>query len=213
MLVSIHVPKCGGSSFQHVLRGIFGKKLWLNYGAFSEREAARYDLIPRGTRCVHGHFRADTFDDLVPEPDLVTWLRHPVDRVVSSYCHFQRHPEPANACYRALTEQRLSLEAFAELELMRNEATRYLAGKPLAAFRFVGVMERFADSLRLFGEAFGVRVPAVPPLENVNPERVTEHYPISRPTYDRILALNARDLMLYEGALAGLRESASTGRA
>jgi len=213
MLVSVHVPKCGGISFQHVLRGVFGKKLWLNYGAFNERESARYDLIPRGTRCVHGHFRADTFDDLVPQPDLVTWFRHPVDRVVSTYFHFQRHPEPANACYRALMERSLPLEEFAELELMRNEATRYLAGKPLSAFRFVGVMERYVDSLKLFGEAFGCQVPKVPPLENVNPQRMTTHYPISRQTYDRILALNSRDLVLYESALAGLNEVAKAGMA
>ncbi|HVW20285.1 MAG TPA: hypothetical protein VHC86_03650 [Opitutaceae bacterium] len=209
MLVSVHVPKCGGISFQHVLRGIFGKKLWLNYGAFTGREGARYELIPRGTLCVHGHFKADTFDDLVPQPELVTWFRHPVDRVVSAYYHFLRHDEPGNASWRALTERGLSLEQFAELEGMRNEAAQFLAGKPLSSFRFVGVMERYVDSLRLFGEAFGVRVPAVPPLENVNPRRVTDHYPISRSTYDHILALNSRDLVLYEAALAGLREAAA----
>jgi hypothetical protein len=212
MIVSVHIPKCGGISFQHVLRRVYGnRRVWLNYGTFFDRENARYDLIPRGTVCVHGHFLADAFDDVVPQPDLVTWLRHPVDRVVSNFHHFQRHPDPANPCSRALFEQRLSLEDFAELEGVRNMAARYLAGKPLADFHFVGIMERYAESLRLFGESFGVRVPDEPPLENVNPDRLTDHYPIPRGTYDHILALNLKDLALYEEAAEMLNVPAAIG--
>ena len=72
------------------------------------------------------------------------------------------NPDPANPCCRALLEQKLSLEQFAELETMRDEATRYLAGKPLSAFRFVGIMERYAESLDVFGALLGVSVPAEP---------------------------------------------------
>lgn len=199
MLISVHIPKCGGISFQHVLRKIYGKRrVWLNYGTFFDKTHARLDLIPRGTLCIHGHFLSDTFDDLVPKPDLVTWLRHPVERVVSTYYHFLRHPDPANSCCRELLEKGLTLEEFAELDLMRNEATRYLAGKPLSAFRFVGIMERFQESLKIFGENFGITVPFEPPHENLNPLRTTTDYPISSRTYERILALNHRDLPMYE---------------
>jgi hypothetical protein len=205
MIVSVHIPKCGGISFQHVLRRIYGRRgLWLNYGAFTNRTEARYELIPAGTQCIHGHFLADTFDDFVPQPELVTWLRHPVERVVSNYHHFLRHPDPGNPCCRALLERRLTLEEFAELDLMRNEATRYLAGRPVEAFKFIGIMENFAESLAMFGAAFGVAVPEEPPRENVNPGRVTDRYPMTCRTYEDILALNLRDLMTYEVARAQL---------
>jgi hypothetical protein len=205
MIVSIHIPKCGGISFQHVLRGIYGKRrLWLNYGAFTRKEEACYELIPTGTRCIHGHFLADTFDELVPQPELVTWLRHPVQRVVSNYYHFLRHPDPGNPCCRELLEKRLSLEKFAELDFMRNEATRYLAGKPISAFKFVGIMEKFEESLAVFGTIFGVSVPSEPPRENMNPGRVTDTYPLCPRTYDHILSLNLRDLMVYQKVLAQL---------
>jgi hypothetical protein len=205
MIVSVHIPKCGGISFQHVLRGIYGKRrLWLNYGLFTEKENARYELIPPGTRCIHGHFLSDAFDEFVPQPELVTWLRHPVERVVSNYYHFLRHPDPDNPCCRELLEKRLTLEEFAELDLMRNEATRYMAGKPVAMFKFIGIMERFQESLAIFGETFGYPVPAVPPRENVNPGRLTDKYPISRQTYDHILAQNLRDLVVYERVVAEL---------
>jgi hypothetical protein len=214
MIVSVHIPKCGGISFQHVLKRVYGKRhVWLNYGTFFSKDQARYDLIPRGTRCVHGHFQSDAFDDLVPQPELVTWLRHPVERVVSNYHHFLRHPDPANPCCRALFEKGLSLELFAEQEAMRNEATRYLAGKPLAAFRFVGIMERYAESLALFGARLGVDVPVEPPRENMNPHRTTENYALSSQTHEHIRSLNLRDLMLYETALAQLGGDARAAEA
>jgi hypothetical protein len=200
MIISVHIPKCGGISFQHILRGIYGnRRVWLNYGTIFDRaDAGRLrHLVPEGLRCVHGHFLSDAFDWIAPDGDRVTWLRHPVDRVISNYYHFLRHPDPANPCSRELWARGLTLQKFAELPLMRNEITRYLAGKPLRAFKFVGIMERFAESLRLFGGAFGVPVPACPPRENVNPDGRGEGYRIPDWLHAHLEALNAQDLAAY----------------
>jgi len=206
MLVSVHIPKCGGTSLQHVLVGIFGRKrVLLNYDpAIFRLGQASLALIPPDTQCIHGHFMSDLFDDCLPQYELVTWLRHPVQRVVSHYYHFLRHPETDDPCCRVLLGRRLSLEEFAELDLMRNEMARYLAGKPLSAFKCVGIMERFEESLRAFGDAFGLPIPARPPRENVNPDRLTPDYLLPDRIYRHILALNRRDLALYELAVARL---------
>ncbi len=204
MIISVHIPKCGGTSFRHVLRDIYGESLWLNYGAIFSQPQAAPGLIPGGTRCIHGHFLGDAFDELVPRPRLVTWLRHPVERVVSNYYHFLRSPDPRDTCCRDLIEKGLSLEQFAELDWMRNEATRYMAGKPVEAFEFVGILERFNDSLRVFGEIFGLPVPGDPPRANVNPDRTGDTYPLTARTYEHILSLNLRDLMTYDTAAAML---------
>ena len=45
MIVSIHVPKCAGTSFRHVLDRMFGARIWYNYGAIFCREQARADLL------------------------------------------------------------------------------------------------------------------------------------------------------------------------
>ncbi len=205
MIVSVHIPKCGGISFEHVLCSIYGKKrVWRRYDALAQLGRAGTDRPPEGVRCIHGHFPSYTFDALAPDADLVTWLRHPVERVISNYHHFLRHPQPDNPCYRALRERNLSLESFAALDGMRNEATRYLGGKPAEAFKFIGIMEKYEESLERFGEIFGVSLPRKVPRENANPQRQSQTYPVTAETYARILALNLQDLRTYERAEADL---------
>lgn len=215
LLVSTHIPKCGGTSFQHVLLGIYGRRMtWLNYDprfdpAVGTAEARDWPAPWPGLRCIHGHFRSTAFDQCGRRVAGVIWLRHPVQRVVSHYYHFLRHPEPAHPCYRALIERRLSLGDFAALEPMRDVMSLYLGGKPLETFRFVGVVERFAVCLRSFGQVFRVPVPTCPPVENANPERTFDTYPISERLHDRILALNSSDASLYAQALARLERTAA----
>jgi sulfotransferase famil protein len=205
VIISVHIPKCGGTSFQHVLQDIFGKgRVWLNYTANLSEGRPPATAIPWRTKCIHGHFLSDSFDQAAPQAALITWLRHPVERVVSNYHHFFRHPDPANPTYRELRERNLSLGEFAALPAMRNEASRYLAGKPASAFRFVGITERFDESLEVFGACFGLTLPSRRPRENVNPERLTESYPLPRGLYDQILAMNLQDFSMYHSAAAEL---------
>ena len=205
MLISVHIPKCAGTSFRHILQGLYEDRLWLNYGAAFVQSQARADLIPSGTECIHGHFFADTFDEIYPERQLITWLRHPVERVVSNYHHFLRSPDLRDDCCRVLLERQLTLGEFAELDWMRNMATRYLNGVPLEDFAFVGIAERFLESLHLFATTFGWPTPLRVPRDNINPERLTERYQISARDYAHIAGLNTLDLRTYECAVARLQ--------
>jgi hypothetical protein len=205
MLVSVHVPKCAGTSFRQVLQGLYGSALWLNYGAIFTRSQAHLEAMPQEAACIHGHFFADAFDDLFPHRKLITWVRDPVQRVVSNYHHFLRSPDMRDDCCRALWERRLTLRQFAELEWMRNEIHRYLAETPLTEFAFVGIAERFSESLRVFGASCGWPVSRLPAFrENINPARMGAEYPLSRADHDHILELNSIDAALYAQAMAGL---------
>jgi hypothetical protein len=175
--------------------------VFLNY---NENAEVKRELIPGNVRCIHGHFPSTHYDRFFPDADLVAWLRNPVERVVSNYHQFLRHPDPANPCSRELSTKRLSLEQFAELTLMRNEASRYIAGKPPEAFKFIGILERFDESLKVFGAIFNVPVPDVSPRMNANVERAEGRYPISDRTYQRILSLNLQDRLIYDQANARL---------
>jgi hypothetical protein len=204
MLVSVHVPKCAGTSFKAVLQRIYGRDLLLNYGTFFTREDIRPGMIPPGTRCVHGHFVADALSDLFPGAPLITWVRHPVERLVSNYHFFLNNPDKGDFCSRTLNEKRLSLREFADLEAMRNEASRHFAGKRVDDFQFVGISERFAESLCLFGAAFKLEVLTPVPFENVNPSRKTARYRLAPGDYRYILERNLEDLAFYDEAQARL---------
>ena len=210
MIISVHVPKCAGTSFRHALREYYGDGLWLNYGTIFSREQFRAELIPAGTLCIHGHFFADAFDDLRQERRLITWVRHPVDRLVSNYYHFLRSPDMRDDCCRALYEKKLNLRQFAELDWMRNEATRYLANKSVADFAFIGIAERFNESLRVFVEKFSCPSEVAAPFVNINPERTTPNYDLTKEDYQYILELNANDLTWYQEAMARLDLSLAT---
>jgi len=214
MIVSIHVPKCAGTSFRRILTEVCSARIWFNYGTIFSRDQARAELVPPGARFIHGHFLADAFDGLFPGRRLLTWVRHPVDRLVSNYHHFLRSPDMRDDCCRALHERRLSLRQFADLEWMRNEASRYLASKPVGDFEFVGIAERFEESVGKFCRAFGFRHPARIPRENLNPERVGERYDIDPGDFAYIAERNAADLAWYEEAaerLAGEGFGRSSG--
>ena len=204
MLISIHIPKCAGTSFRHVLQHIYGDRLWLNYGGIFSRDQSHPGFVPAGIECVHGHFFADALDGLVADPKYITWMRHPVERVVSNYFHFLRSPDDRDACCRALREKHLTLREFAELDWMRNEATRYLATKSLADFAFIGVAERFADSLQVFARLIGWEQPLPAPWENTNPARMARSYELTASDFNYILALNGADLAAYENVVVRL---------
>jgi hypothetical protein len=200
MVVSIHVPKCAGTSFRQVLDELCGDGVWYNYGTVFTRDQARQGLVPAGTQIIHGHFIADSFDDLFPDRRLVTWVRHPVESVVSNYYHFMRSPDMRDDCCRAVQEQRLNLMEFADLEWMRNEATRYLANRPVDDFAFVGISDCFSESIAHFCSVFGFRDVFRIPRANTNPMRTSEHYPISRQEHAHILKRNQADLEWYNRA-------------
>lgn len=213
MLISVHIPKCAGTSFRHILREVYGDALWLNYAGCFAREQATADKIPAGTTCIHGHFLADTFDDIVPERRLITWVRDPVERVVSNYHHFLRSPDLRDTCCRRLIEEKLTLRQFAELDWMRNLMTRYLAGRPLETFAFVGVAERFDESMALFATQFRCEIPGSLPRVNVNPGRSSPSYELSAADRAYLRSLNERDAALYDHAVRRLDRDLKGGRA
>jgi len=158
---------------------------------------------------IHGHFLADSFDDLLPNRQLLTWVRHPVERLVSNYYHFLRAPDMRDDCCRELHERRLSLREFAELDWMRNLATRYMANKPVDDFQFVGITEQFQRSIQVFCSTYGFRNVMVFPRENTNPDRRRERYSLSPDDHAYILERNAVDYAWYNRALERLSDEAA----
>jgi hypothetical protein len=103
-------------------------------------------------------------------------------------------------CCRQVHERGLGLREFADLDWMKNLATRYLAGKPLSDFAFVGISERFEESMQVFSQELGFRSVESIPRKNVNPDRREEHYCLCKGDRSYILERNAVDLEWYQQA-------------
>ena len=90
-LISIHVPKCGGTSFRAVLKQWFGANFCPHYftGPLKEERPRKYDS-QKGT-CIHGHFnglRKIGVRDYYPQADqFITMLRDPFEMELSHYFH------------------------------------------------------------------------------------------------------------------------------
>lgn len=91
-LYSIHLPKCGGSSFTLLLRGWFGERFHAHYrGEVDNAPPQRFEPAPGS--CVHGHFnRAKGIGVLEYYPDaqqIVTVLRDPLEMAISNYFYWR----------------------------------------------------------------------------------------------------------------------------
>lgn len=196
MTLSVHIPKTAGVSFRKILAQLYQEDFMLKYWQMTDAHGQVVTSIPANVRCIHGHYSPDTLLPLYPKARLITWVRDPVERVVSSYFHRLREPDWQHPVTRELHEKKLGLVEFASLELMRNEMARYIGARRIEDFAFIGQMEAFEDSLACFCREFGFSPTAVP-RENCNPERRASRYPIDAATRSKIAALNERDFEIY----------------
>lgn len=210
LLISLHLPKTAGSSFRRFLDDLYGDTLRALY---AEHETAPHLVgsvdLAADLRCLHGHFQADAFLDRLPGARLVTWMRHPVERVVSSYFQFLRHPKSVaeSDFNRRFFENGWSLMEFARLPEIRRQIRWYLNAVPLESFFFIGLTERYADSIRLFCHLLGQPGPAALETVNLNPEKAPgERYALPAAQRSELEGLYAEELVLYRHVEARFEE-------
>lgn len=214
-LVSVHVPKTGGTSVAEALRRIYGESLHADNAdrplahTRSERRLAalRHACATAGrplpAGCVHGHFMPLKYA-LARRARFCIWLRDPVQRVVSRYHHYRRHGHIEPQHLRHGLVPGLSLEQFVTLPQYRDTYAEYLWAFPLRRFDFVGIVERYEQEAVRFAYHFGFEPEQmVGARSNCNPERDAGGY-VLEPAQERLIRrCNARDLLLYERALRG----------
>ena len=114
-LIGIHIKKTAGRSFRDLLRvqypgGYYRMNIPPN---LEDREGERRKLlnaIPKKTQVIHGHFHYRDIEEIVrdnPEVPVITWLREPVQRVISEYFFLipntkELFPEPSKPANKIL---------------------------------------------------------------------------------------------------------------
>jgi hypothetical protein len=119
---------------------------------------------------------------------MVTFLRDPVQRVLSEFSHFKR-----NHAYKG------TLEDFYSWNRNKNTQARMLGNVPRQALGLVGIAEHYEESLVLFTHRFGLELPSV--RENIDPGRVADEIKISEEQRKQMELFNRDDIILYRRAV------------
>ena len=209
MILSIHIPKTGGVSVRNILKEHFGPGFVLSYWEVTDAWGNRLAEVPATARCVHGHYPADQLAGKFPHARLMTWVRDPVERVVSSYHHRMRDPDWRHPVCQELHVRKLSLLDYAALPPVRNEMTHFFGGKQPADFCFIGLVEEFESSLAQMSDLLGIASVRVR-HDNFNPDRRSARYDLDPAVREAIADLNEKDMTLYQECLN--RSKASSGR-
>lgn len=162
-IVFLHVPKTGGSAVRTALvRGCRDRRVLFDYGAEEKqttpalRDALygeghtgdgvtlRRHLDDRRGLLLIGHFNAVKYWDAFHPSSFVTFLRDPIDRLISEYNH---HVERYGAT--------LELEAFVATTRFARHVSYLFRGVDPAEFGFVGFAETFDDDMRTLSQWLG----------------------------------------------------------
>ncbi len=229
-LIFLHLPKAGGSTLQEVIVRNYACGFGFRFtGDLDQLQA--FKALPAEMRAkfdlVHGHVHFG-IHEWVPDPALyMTMLRDPVDRLVSYYYFVKAHPE--HYLYPKVFGGGMSLKEYALRRAcieVDNDQVRWLCARPHRAvpigkvtremleeakwnlansITVLGLVERFDDSLRCMGAAFGWRDLSYPERKNVTPDRppLTE---VPQDAIDAIREVNRFDVELYELATALFEE-------
>ena len=214
LIISIHIAKTGGTTFVDILRKCADEVLYLDYDYdYQPSPTALYrrgkrikppfesiiddlGLLP-GRSVIHGHFQAIKYTDRFPKAVYVTWLRDPVERIISHYLYWQRSHIPGDTKWEQVTGQQMDLEQFAQLDFVRDLQRKYLVPLAVEEFGFIGITEEYDRSLELFRRLFCPEMQFDATVRNENPHRQGKFYDLDPELRKKILQCNEGDASIY----------------
>lgn len=240
-LVFLHIPKTAGRTLvQHIASQYpRGTCVTVSRDRLRLQQSELRDHLSDNTRVLMGHLHyRDVQEFIGPETKLITFLRHPVDRVLSNYFHDISVEVPKQRAKRPLTLARRRfynirrgrsllqtalvlarrpiqllepppLEQYVEAG-HESVMSRFLRGIDLADLWFIGFQERFTADLRLLAFKLGWSILDENLRVNARVRRTNETDPPDE-IVTRIRERNRQDLELYRRAaeLRGLSLTAA----
>ena len=198
--VFAHISKTAGMSFRLGADQYFGEKMvcrdygpkapetsdevkeWIykgnNFWGFAKvfRE--------KGHRYLAGHFPANKYAPLFGVEHMITFLRDPVQRVISEYNHFVR--------FHGYTDD---FQTFYRAPRFINRQLKALHGIAWASLGFIGLTEKYEDSLRLLICKYELTIPLL--AANMSKASIIDVHTLSASDEENIRRLNAGELAVY----------------
>jgi len=214
-LISLHVPKCAGSSLREALVCAYGEDqiffdnndrlldpkspVNVDRDGLLRRFRSDRDSILVGKRVVHGHFCLLKYRGV--EASRVTILRHPVDRVISHYLFWKHLPPHGHRLHDQFLAEQPSLTDFARMPFLRHFYGQVMfRDVDMGIFDLIGCVERMTEAIARLEKITGHKLRVKKNNENGCEHCRTERAEISGRT--SLLAglrdLLAEDIAFYE---------------
>lgn len=203
-LFFVHIPKTAGTSFRKGAEKYFTpERIVYDYGPNAKatspfvKESLHVDQPDfwqfrqalDNPAMIVGHVPIVRFVSLWGAGNTISFLREPLQRIASEYEHFVR-----NMDYKG------SFKEFYLEPGMRNRQRRALYGVNLEAIGFIGLTERYAESLEMLNDRFATRIPERE--DNQGKPRLEDEYEFDEEDLVELRKLNRRDIELYHYASA-----------
>ena len=199
----VHIPKTAGTSFRKAAESFYGSDNVLYDYSYSSHETSHLinDLIYNKKDSfllkkyvqendhvfLSGHVPANKYIHVFGARNTLTFLREPVQRVVSEYNHFVRHNG-----YKG------SLSSFYVKDAFINRQSKMLHNIPLESLGFIGITEFYDECLAIVNSDFKSQINSVEMNLGRGDKSKSYSLPISQ--LQEIVELNQDDIVLYEKA-------------
>lgn len=199
----VHIPKTAGTSFRKATENCFGSDQVLydylpssaetsalvHKAVYEEQDLFSFyhTLCREDVSFLSGHVHANKYVHLFGVSRTVTFVRDPVQRVVSEYQHFVRHNS-----YEG------DLPSFYRKPQFINRQSKMLQGVPLEAIGLLGLNAAYDKSLAMFNQRYALDVQSVD--MNMGRTDKADNYALPDDQLDEINTLNEEDIRLYKHA-------------
>lgn len=200
--IFVHIPKTAGTSFRIAIeRDIKLDKILYDYGKNSKTTSPfivdtlysdnilslPYVLQKNDIKFIIGHFNVGKYLTIFEKPKIVTFIRDPLQRIVSEYKHKQR-----------LDNYKQSFETFYMQDNQQNKQFKFLQGVKLKDIFFMGLTEEYHKSITLFNKKTNLNIKEL--ILNRSEKSIHSEYEISEKTRKILEELNDKDMELYREA-------------
>lgn len=210
-LISIHIPKTGGRSVRRVLKKVYGDSLYLRHEEkdYANRGRSAQPLepdFPDHIRALHVHLGVSQLMPVIEayNPKVITWLRDPVERVISNYFFLMKRADEKIAKGRQLDNAGISLMEYVRHPRKDNKIAKFLEGMELKDFYFIGLLEKLEEDVAELSKMMGwkKKVRTFHTNDNTdyknNNELPTRYHEITNSMRQEIAEINREDVELYE---------------
>ena len=160
-IIGVHVPKTAGTTFKDVLKDSYGLKLHEVYKAQDLHllnNGLEYKCNNPLAKVIYGHIQAHPkWKEQYPEAKLVTWVRDPVERVISLYYMWkeQNHTGRKFENFAKTNPDLIDFVKAEECHEIVHAYQTYLGKVKPSDFDFVGRTEYFEQDLQSLGNMLG----------------------------------------------------------